>query len=64
MIYQVRQKQTGRKLLERDDPEEIRHYLNGHPAKQHIEIWVLAGMPGELIDITPAEQYLTPVKVE
>ena len=56
MIYQVRQKQTGRKLLERDDPEEIRHYLRKHPVPD-LEVWELTDFPGELQNIIPAEQF-------
>ena len=58
-VYQVRDI-SGRKLLERDDPEEVVHYLRKH-TEPGLEVWILSGMPGELIDITPAEQF-TPVE--
>ena len=55
-VYQVRDI-SGRKVLERESVEEIRHYLRKRPTSNY-EIWQLSGMPGELKDIKSGDEFL------
>lgn len=54
--YQVRDKQ-GHKLAEYDNPEETSNYLRGRNHNR-LEVWVLEGVPGELIDICDAGEFI------
>jgi hypothetical protein len=49
MVFQVRDIR-GRKILERDDPEEVLHWIRTR-AIGFVEVWTLSASPGELIRI-------------
>lgn len=56
MIYQIRSIH-GMKQAEFEIRDEARHFLSKQPVAG-LEVWTLAGIPGELIGIKPASDFL------
>lgn len=56
-IYQVRDS-FGNKLLEREDPAEVRHFIRTRTHYAPREVWILKDQPGELAGITPADDFI------
>ena len=55
--YQVRDI-FGNKLLERDNAEEVRHFIRTRRDPQAKEVWQLRSLPGDLQAITPATDFV------
>jgi len=56
MIYQVRSL-NGQKILEREDPEEVRHWLRKRPALNDCQVWILRDYPGGLEGVLSAKDF-------
>jgi hypothetical protein len=55
-IFQIRNT-YGRKLAEFQSRDEVTDFLNGR-SNEHLEIWELERMPGEVIGIYPASEFM------
>ncbi len=58
MIYQLRDI-FGNKLLERESAAEVAYFLRGHASPAPCEVWILQDRPGRLVDVVPADQFIT-----
>ena len=58
-VYQLRDT-FGNKLLEREDPAEVRHFIKSRPDQHAREVWILKDYPGDLSDVVPADRFVNP----
>lgn len=61
MVYQIRHT-NGFKTAEFELRAEAAYFLQNRPLTG-LEVWILQGVPGQLIDITPANEFINTKQV-